>query len=162
MNRSQKKQRLKKLRRNEKERKRERRDGATEGHAEAVDPAAVEEARGKLAEAEHTVRRARRISDERALEMLECAAELLDDIVQTTREALREVSPERKREAMAIIEALERRTGVSEPGNPQARPRRGTDPVVTIMQLGIRASRLLNRILKRTNPDVEKHARLAA
>lgn len=106
----------------------------------------------------------RRITNERALEMLEKAAEYAEAVIDITREVLDQVPPERKLEAVAMIRESNFAKAASDRerhGTPQKKARRGSDPVVTLMKIGLQASGLLNRILAKINPDVAKLAKAA-
>lgn len=133
-------------------------DASTEAPSPFDDPVLKEadptlEAEVVMMQAQHEIERARQLglSDERAREMLINAAELLDEIVQITREAVGNATPEQRAEATMIVEAKPER-GV----NGQSAPRRGTNPLVNFMRIGKQAARLLERILRTTNPGVSK------
>ncbi|MBZ0135517.1 MAG: hypothetical protein K8I27_03970 [Planctomycetes bacterium] len=108
-------------------------------------------ARGKAKEATAELPRRRRISDQRALEMLEDAAEATHEILLMVRDALRGVSPERREAAREVLNAKPQ-TGV----DGRKLPRRAPDPVVTLERLNLQAASLLKRILAKTNPDAGK------
>ncbi|MBK8206964.1 MAG: hypothetical protein IPK87_09275 [Planctomycetes bacterium] len=93
-----------------------------------------------------------KLDDDHARQMLVRAAHVLDDVICTVQEALQAVSPERRREAMAVLNAEPE----PEPlySTPQQRPRRGPDPVVTLMRIGMQAASLLRRIISKTNPGL--------
>ncbi|MBK8206647.1 MAG: hypothetical protein IPK87_07595 [Planctomycetes bacterium] len=93
-----------------------------------------------------------KLDDDHARQMLVRAAHVLDDVICTVQEALQAVSPERRREAMAVLNAEPE----PEPlySSPQQRPRRGPDPVVTLMRIGMQAASLLRRIISKTNPGL--------
>lgn len=93
-----------------------------------------------------------KLDDDHARQMLVRAAHVLDDVICTVQEALQAVSPERRREAMAVLNAEPE----PEPlyAVPQQRPRRGPDPVVTLMRIGMQAASLLRRIISKTNPGL--------
>ena len=93
-----------------------------------------------------------KLDDDHARQMLVRAAHVLDDVICTVQEALQAVSPDRRREAMAVLNAEPE----PEPlyATPQQRPRRGPDPVVTLMRIGMQAASLLRRIISKTNPGL--------
>jgi hypothetical protein len=93
----------------------------------------------------------RRITDERALEMLEDAAEATHDVLLMVREALRGVSPERRAAARAILNEKPQKGT-----DGRKLPRRAPDPVVTLEKLNLQAASLLKRILAITNPGAGK------
>jgi hypothetical protein len=126
-----------------------------------VDPVVADAvvASAGLAEARETVAEADDLTDDEARAMLVRAARLLDDVVVFTREALDMVPEARRREAEAIIaEARKPRTAE---GSPQQRPRRGADPVVTLMKVGMQAASLQKRILGKTNPNLGRVRKVA-
>lgn len=102
------------------------------------------------------------VSDERAVELIQKAAEFAEFVIDIARETLEEVPAERRLEAAGVIrEERERRANPEAYEDGRKRPRRGSDPVVTLMKLGMQASGLLNRIVSRINPDAYKLARAA-
>ncbi|MEZ5991761.1 MAG: hypothetical protein R3E76_05360 [Planctomycetota bacterium] len=115
----------------------------------------------KIAEARAAVAAAKakypQLDDDRARAMLVDAAELLHEVVVETREALAQVPPEKRREALAIINEK------PEPGevSAQKRPRRGPNPVVSLMRVGMQAASLLKRVLAKTNPELGNLKRAA-
>ncbi|MCA8946769.1 MAG: hypothetical protein KDB29_11120 [Planctomycetes bacterium] len=115
----------------------------------------------KIAEARAAVAAAKakypQLDDDRARGMLVDAAELLHEVVVETREALAQVTPEKRREALAIINEK------PEPGevSAQKRPRRGPNPVVSLMRVGMQAASLLKRVLAKTNPELGNLKRAA-
>lgn len=121
----------------------------------------VEDAEDDLRDVQETVKRAneldegirtrRKISDERAIEMLEDAAEACHEVLLMVRETLRGVSPERREAAREILNEKPV-SGVD--GRKQ--PRGAPDPVVTLQKLELQASSLLKRILAKTNPNAGK------
>ncbi|MCA8910463.1 MAG: hypothetical protein KDB82_02070 [Planctomycetes bacterium] len=119
--------------------------------------ARMEEARAIERKARQAALEARELDDERAREMLLDAAALLHEIVTDTREALAHVPPERKREALAVINARPDPSDV----NAQRRPRRGPDPVVSLMRIAMQAASLLRRIILKTNPELGQLKRAA-
>ncbi|MCA8914782.1 MAG: hypothetical protein KDB90_05170 [Planctomycetes bacterium] len=126
-----------------------------------VDPVAADAAlaRAGLADARETVKHSHELTDDEARGMLVRAARLLDDVVVFTREALDMVPEDRRREAEAIV--AEARTSRTAEGSPQKRPRRGADPVVTLMKVGMQAASLLKRVIGKTNPNMGKLRRAA-
>ena len=68
-----------------------------------------------------------------------------------------QVTPEKRREALAIINEK------PEPGevSAQKRPRRGPNPVVSLMRVGMQAASLLKRVLAKTNPELGNLKRAA-
>ena len=120
-----------------------------------------EHAREKVAEAEAAdpaVRARRKISDERALEMLEDAAECTHEVLMVVKETLKGVSPERIEAAREVLNAKPQSREAGQPGGVDGRrlPRRAPDPVVTLLKIELQASSLLKRILAKTNPNAGK------
>lgn len=176
MNRAQKKARLKGIKRRQKLARSAGSDTSSSGQAElggadalpvdeglladapVADPAAAAEVlQVALDEARGRVASSRELDSHRARGMLARAAEFLDEVIATTREALAQVPADRKREALAIINAKPEADGVSA----QKRPRRGPDPVVTLMRIGMQAASLLQRVLGKTNPELGRLKRAA-
>ena len=108
-------------------------------------------ARGMAKEASANLQRGRKITDERALEMLEDAAECTHDVLMMVKETLKGVSPERIEAARAVLNAKPQ-TGTEG----RKLPRRAPDPVVTLVKIELQASSLLKRILAKTNPNACK------
>lgn len=120
-----------------------------------------EQASEKLAEARAVVAAAKaeypQLDDDRARAMLVLAAEFLHEVVADTREALAQVTPEQRREALTIINEKPEPSDVSA----KKRPRRGPNPVVSLMRVGMQAASLLKRILAKTNPEIGNLKRAA-
>jgi hypothetical protein len=155
MNRKQRKQRAAEIRRNQKLARKAGREGAQVPMDADAGEAAVPQCGRDAGEApapQCAPATGRRISDERAREMLEDAAEFLQDLVVKTREALKSVAPARVAEAMEVIESK----GSATSGTPQQQPRRGSDPLVTMIKQGISASNLLKRIISTLHPKLAK------
>ena len=91
---------------------------------------------------------AMRMSDDRAREILSEAAESIRDVIELATAALKRVDPAQLAEAVQIIDEPKRDAW----GTSVSRPRRGTNPVVTLMQVLQRANSLLLRITRITNP----------
>jgi hypothetical protein len=125
----------------------------------AESAAQVEIARAALAEARCT------LSDTDANAMLMRAAALADEVVTATRAALAEVPLPRLREAYEIVKAKPEPSEVDpSTGSGQAaqkRPRRGYDPVVSLIKTGLAAANLVTRILGKTHPHLGKLRRAA-
>ena len=100
---------------------------------------------------------ARYLSDERAKEILASAAENIHQVIHFASKALKLVDPKLVAEAMQIIEEPVR----NELGTVTGRPRRGHNPVVTLIQVLMRADALLMRILAVTNPEMIGKAKAA-
>src|SRR5919108_6488633 len=90
------------------------------------------------------------ISDSEGKAMLARAARMLDSVVVMTRAALADVPLPRLREAYEIVRAKPDANGTPA----QQRPRRGYDPVVSLLKTALAAASLLNRILAKTNPSL--------
>jgi len=161
MNRAQRKARLKALKQRMKEaRKSERLPGADAGSIEApaaeILPAANEAAE-QLEQARELVQQAADLSDAEARQMLADAARLVHQVVRTTDAALQSVPEAWRNEAAQIVMT---RPEPAE-GQAQKRPRRGADPVVTLMKVGLQASSLLARILNKLHPGIGRQKRAA-
>lgn len=96
------------------------------------------------------------VSEIEAAEMLSFAARQLSDVIDAGHRALRQVSPQRLREATEVLN--EKSSTQSAGGMPTSRPRRGTDPVVTLMKLMVQAVSLLQRMLNRLHPKLRRAA----
>lgn len=120
-----------------------------------------EQAAAKIAEARAAVAAAKaeypQLDDDRARAMLVLAAEFLHEVVADTREALAQVPAEQRREALAIINEKPEPSDVSS----VKRPRRGPNPVVSLMRVGMQAASLLQRVLGKTNPELGRLKRAA-
>lgn len=119
----------------------------------AVDDA-VEEAALAHAVAGNMYANSKLVSEDEAAGMLSNAARLLDEVVAITRRTLAMVPPQRLAKAAAVLKAERVEAG----GTPQQRPRRGYDPVITLMKTGVAASSLLQRVLNRLHPKLRKAA----
>lgn len=111
----------------------------------------LSQTRENVKEATHELLRGRRITDQRALEMLEDAAEAVHEVLLMVRDTLRGVSPERREAARAVLNEKPQSGG-----DGRKLPRRAPDPVVTLERLNMQAASLLKRILAKTNPGVGK------
>jgi hypothetical protein len=99
----------------------------------------------------------RMISEAKAREMLASAAELVDKVVHMTRAALAEVPLPRLREAYEIVNAKPAENNAGKlPA--QKRPRRGFDPVVSLVKTGLQAASLVNRLVAKLHPHLGKKA----
>ena len=96
------------------------------------------------------------VEEGEAAEMLSEAARCVHEVIVTARRALAQVSPQRLKEATEVVN--EKRMGEGTHATPQQRPRRGSDPVVTLMKLMVSASSLLQRVLNRLHPKLRKAA----
>jgi hypothetical protein len=105
--------------------------------------AELQAARGYAAEA-------RELPDDEARAMLVEAARLLHSVVRNANRVLDSLPPQR------VLEAVCEPASPPAQGSPQSRPRRGSDPVFTLMRLGKEAASLLKRVLAKTNPGVGK------
>ena len=85
------------------------------------------------------------VTEAESAAMLSRAARLLDDVIAASKAALATVSPARLREALEMANA---KPAPAE-GNAQQRPRRGYDPVLTLIKLAISASSLQQRVLSK-------------
>lgn len=95
---------------------------------------------------------ARFLTTERARELLSDAAESLHRLVKLATRTLQHVQPEQLAEALDITRSKpEPQTGTA-----QQRPRRASNPVVTLMQFVIRAQSLIKRIVLVTNPELKQ------
>lgn len=133
---------------------------APSAEPDAAPAAAAREARSTLEHARAQAKSALQDPDfgeAEARAMLLRAAQMLDEVITLTRETLREVTPERLREAFEIVNA---KPAPAE-GNPQKRPRRGYDPVVSLIKAGQAAASLLQRVIGRTHPDLGRARRAA-
>ena len=112
------------------------------------------------AQARDAIKRSGLVSADEAAEMLSVASRHLSDVIDAGHRALKQVSPQRLQEAMEAINGAQ--TGLSVPpathGTPQQRPRRGSDPVITLMKLMIQATSLLQRVLFRLHPHLRRAA----
>jgi hypothetical protein len=97
------------------------------------------------------------ISEAKAREMLASAAVLVDAVVQMTRAALADVPLPRLREAYEIVKAKPAENNAGKLPAPQ-RPRRGFDPVVSLVKTGLQAASLVNRIVAKLHPHLGKKA----
>lgn len=98
---------------------------------------------------------ARGLSDDEARAMLTEAARLLHSVVRNANRVLDSLPPQR------VLEAVCEPATVAAQGSPQSRPRRGSDPVFTLMRLGKEAASLLKRVLAKTNPALGKVTKVA-
>ena len=118
---------------------------------------AVALARGGLDEARALFDEAGELGDDEAREMLVGAARMLNEVIETTHAALRSVPETWRREAASTLAAGPEASDLP----PVKRPRRGPDPVVTLMKVGMQAASLLKRIIGKTNPNLGKLRRAA-
>ena len=99
------------------------------------------------------------LSDDRAREILSQAAETIQQVIDMASRALRRVDPDVLAEAIQVAEEPPTR---DELGKVTQRPRRGTNPVITLVQVLMRAKNLLMRILAITNPVLVGEAKAKA
>lgn len=161
MNRAQRKARLKALKQRMKEARRAESPAGAHGETPqnpvADAPLPVAEIRAQLEQAREVVEQAAALSEAEAVAMLADAARLVHQLVRTTDAALQQVPEAWRREAAQIL------TARPEPaeGPAQKRLRRGTDPVVTLMKVGLQASSLLARIIGKLHPGLGRLKRAA-
>lgn len=158
MNQNQRKQRRKEMKARAKASKRAKRE--VETVAESPSPESpVEQAERLLEAAKADVETVTKgdLTNEEARGMLANAARFLNRVVEIVDRSI-ESAP-----ACAVAEATAIRNWKpnNPEGSPQQRARRGTNLLVTLMTHGERASGLLQRILKVTNPDLAKLAKAA-
>ncbi len=163
MNRAQRKARLKAMKQRMKEARRA--EGIPPAGSEAGDhdspvaetPQPLAQAKAQLAQARTLLAEAAALSEAEATRMLADAARLVHQVVRTTDAALQQVPEAWREEAAQIL------THRPEPSDlpAQKRPRRGADPVVTLMRVGLQASSLLTRIIARLHPGMGRQKRAA-
>ena len=159
MNRAQRKARLKALKQRMKEARREEQmpdAGGGETPAPEISLPANEAAE-QLEQARVLVAEAAALSETEAMRMLADAARLVHNVVRTTDAALRQVPETWRQEAAQIVMAHPAPSDVPA----QKRPRRGADPVVTLMRVGLQASSLLARIINKLHPGIGRQKRAA-
>jgi hypothetical protein len=123
---------------------------------EALPEAAIRAARA-LSEARAQAKSAAAgIGEADARAMLSRALDLADSVVQMTRATLVEIPLPRLREAYEIVNAR------PEPADsqvaPQKRPRRGYDPVVSLVKTGLAAARRVARLVVKLYPNLGRRA----
>jgi hypothetical protein len=96
------------------------------------------------------------VSEAEAIAMLSRAARLLDCVIQSAHDALTNVPRERIRQATEVIEAEKAPASNVLPA--QQRPRRGHDPVITLLKLSISATSLQKRVRARWTTTVTRRA----
>jgi hypothetical protein len=149
MNRAQRKARLKAI----KQRIKEARRAETQGET----PLPVAEVSTQLEQAREMMEQAAGLSEAEARQMLADAARLVHQVVRTTDAALQQVPEAWRNEAAQIVMARPEASDVPA----QKRPRRGADPVVTLMRVGLQASSLLTRIINKLHPGLGRLKRAA-
>lgn len=159
MNRAQRKARLKALKQRMKEARRAEQmpdAGGSEPPASEISLPAKEAAE-QLEQARVLVAEAAALSEPEAMRMLADAARLIHNVVRTTDAALQQVPETWRQEAAQIVMARPEASDVPA----QKRPRRGADPVVTRMRVGLQASSLLARIINKLHPGIGRQKRAA-
>jgi hypothetical protein len=94
------------------------------------------------------------VTEQEALRYLSEAARITDEVIRMTRHALAQVPLDRLREAMEIVK--EKAADTAALPTAQKRPRRATDPVVSLIKTGIAAASLQTRIIARLHPQLGK------
>jgi hypothetical protein len=87
-------------------------------------------------------------TDRYAVQMLLRTADFLDEFVQEARAVLKMIPREKVK---AILDQAEQPPAHA---SPQKRPRGATHPILLLHRLAVSASRMLERVLKATNPSL--------